>query len=309
MKKFDRRHLPLNALRAFEAAAQHCHLGQAAQQLGVTQGAVSQQVRALEQQLEVALFQRKNKRLILTTAGKRLLESVSESLEALTRGIHQLGSDSQSMSGELIVCATPSITHSMMIQVMGNFARHYPEVTFKLLQIPPNVAFLPKEFDVCVCFGLPQDTAEMETRQLMSAQFYPVASPQLFDGQPALELGAELLDYPLLHDRSRGWTTWFNQFASGQTQGRGTNIYYSDNYQSLIAARLGQGVALAEYYEIAADLASGQLILLNSKGVETGINSYLIQPGHSRQTRRSQVFVDFIDQHLKEQMSFFPVDL
>ncbi|MEH6444657.1 MAG: LysR substrate-binding domain-containing protein [Oceanospirillaceae bacterium] len=306
MKKFDRRHLPLNALRAFEAAAQFCHLGRAAMQLGVTQGAVSQQVRSLEAQLGVELFLRKHKRLFLTAAGQSLLETISQSLDTLTQGIHQLDSDNQSMAGELIICSTPSITQSMLIHVMGRFNRAYPEVTLKLQQIPPNLAVLPVGFDVCVCFGSPQDTADMEKRRLINARFYPVASPALVLNKPGIELGAELIDYPLLHDRSRGWTTWFNQFASGQTQGQGPNIYYSDNYQALMAARLGQGVALAEYYEIVADLKSGQLVLLNSQGVETGIDSYLVLPTQVRQTLRSQVFVDFIDQHLKEQVSYVP---
>lgn len=308
MKKFDRRQLPLNALRAFEAAAQYCHLGQAAAQLGVTQGAVSQQVRALESQLGVQLFTRKHKRLFLTAAGQRLLETITQSLDTLTQGIHQLDTDSQNMSGELIICSTPSITQSMLMHVMGRFSRVYPEVTLKLQQIPPNQSVLPEGFDVCVCFGSPQDTPDMEKRRLINARYYPVASPALMLTKPGAELGAELVDYPLLHDRSRGWATWFNCYAKGQVQGMGANIYYSDNYQALMAARLGQGVALAEYYEIAADLASGQLVLLNSQGVETGIDSYLVLPVATRQTKRSRVFVDFIDQHLKQQTYHHPVD-
>ncbi len=308
MKKFDRRQLPLNALRAFEAAAQYCHLGQAAIQLGVTQGAVSQQVRALEELLGVDLFTRKHKRLYLTSAGQSLLQTISQSLDSLTQGIHQLDSDNQSMSGELVICSTPSITQSMLIHVMGRFSKTYPEVTLKLMQIAPNIAVLPSGFDVCVCFGSPQDSADMEKRRLINARFYPVASPALMLTKPGLELEVELLDYPLLHDRSRSWTTWFNCFGTGQVQGLGANIYYNDNYQALMAARLGQGVALAEYYEIAADLASGQLVLLNSQGVETGIDSYLVLPAQSRQTRRSRVFVDFIDQHLKEQTHHFPAE-
>jgi LysR family glycine cleavage system transcriptional activator len=309
MKRFDRRQLPLNALRAFEAAAQFCHLGLAAKQLGVTQGAVSQQVRALEAQLGVELFVRKHKRLFLTSAGQSLLETISQSLDSLTQGIHQLDSDNQSMAGELIICSTPSITQSMLMHVMGRFNRAYPEVILKLQQIPPNLALLPEGFDVCVCFGSPQDSADMEKRRLINARYYPVASPALMLTKPGSELGSELLDYPMLHDRSRGWTTWFNRHAQGQTQGLGANIYYNDNYQALMAARLGQGVALAEYYEIAADLASGQLVLLNSQGVETGIDSYLVLPAPSRQTRRSRVFVDFIDQHLKEQTHHFPAEV
>ena len=197
----------------------------------------------------------------------------------------------------------------MLIHVIGRFNRAYPEVIIKLKQIPPNISVLPEGFDVYVCFGSPQDNADMEKRRLMNARFYPVASPALMLSMPGSELKEELIDYPLLHDRSRSWTTWFNCFASGQTQGLASNIFYNDNYQALMAARLGQGVALAEYYEIAADLASGQLVLLNTQGVETGIDTYIVLPAQARQTRRSRVFVDFIDQHLKEQTQHFPTEL
>ncbi|MGB1237378.1 MAG: LysR substrate-binding domain-containing protein [Pseudomonadales bacterium] len=306
MIKYDRRHLPLNALRAFEAAAQHCHLGDAARQLGVTQGAVSQQVRGLEAQIEQPLFIRKHKRLSLTPAGRRLLDSVSEGLDVLSRGLEQLETDSQRMEGELVVCSTPSITHNMLISVIGRFSQDYPEVRVKLLQIAPSCTALPPEFDVCISFGRPEQAEGLVLRKLMAARFYPVASPALMLNRPAIELEHELLEYPLLHDRSDGWRTWFAQFAQGQREGVSGNTFFSDNYQVLMAARMGHGVGLAEYYEIAEDLAAGQLVLLNSQGVETAYDSYLILPPEARQTRRSQVFVDYIEQHLSAMASYFP---
>ncbi|MCV6590315.1 MAG: LysR substrate-binding domain-containing protein [Marinobacterium sp.] len=299
MKPLDRRQLPLNALRAFEAAALHCHLGKAAEQLGVTQGAVSQQVRALESQLGQSLFIRKHKRLYLSTAGQQLLEAVSNGLDTITQGISQLDNDSQSMAGELTLCATPSITNNMLMSVIGRYNRVYPDVTLKMIQIAPNAAVLPDDYDVCVCFGLPDDTTHMETRKLITSRFYPVASPAFMINRPAIERGDELLNFPLLHDRSRGWTSWFNRFANGQDKGQAANIYYTDNYQALMAARLGQGVALAEYYEVAADIAAGKLVLLYGQDISMGVDSYLVLPKKERQTLRSLVFADFIEQHLE----------
>ncbi|MBB1489002.1 LysR substrate-binding domain-containing protein [Oceanospirillum sediminis] len=306
--KMDRRQLPLNALRAFEAAAISCHLGRAAEQLGVTQGAVSQQIRSLETSLGQELFVRKHKRLYLSPAGQRLLDAVSEGLDRMTQGIIQLDADSQSMAGELVLCSTPSITNNLLMSVIGRFNRTYPEVSIRLSQIVPNARVLPDEFDVCVCFGLPDDTSHLETRRLHTTRLYPVASPSLTLHRPAIEDGAELLNYPLLHDRAKGWTHWFNQFANGEVKGLEANIFYSDNYQSLMAARLGQGVALAEYYEVAADLTSGQLMLLHNKGIEMGIDSYLVLPKKDRQTLRGRVFADFIEQHLEDLASHFPPD-
>lgn len=298
MKPLHRRQLPLNALRAFEAAARHCHLGKAAEQLGVTQGAVSQQVRALENQLGQPLFIRKHKRLYLSAAGQQLLVAVGEGLDTLTQGISQLDSDRQRMAGELVLCSTPSITNNMLMSVIGRYSRVYPDVTLKMIQIAPNAAELPDNYDICVCFGLPDDTTHMETRKLITSRFYPVASPAFMINRPTVERGDQLLDFPLLHDRSRGWTSWFNRFASGQDRGHAANIHYTDNYQALMAARLGQGVALAEYYEIAADIAAGKLVLLYGQDISMGVDSYLVLPKKERQTRRSLVFADFIEQYL-----------
>ena len=98
--EISRRNLPLNALRAFEVAARHCHLRRAAEELGVTHGAVSRQIRQLEEQLGVALFDRSGNRLQLTQEGSRLARAVGEALDTLTEGA--LSVNPESLPGELV---------------------------------------------------------------------------------------------------------------------------------------------------------------------------------------------------------------
>ena len=106
----DKRTLPLSALRAFERAAYHLHLGKAGEDLGVTHGAISHQVRSLEERLEVKLFLRAHNRLELTPAGRRLYESVNEGLNTILEGTHNLKPDE--LTGSLVIACTQTIATS-----------------------------------------------------------------------------------------------------------------------------------------------------------------------------------------------------
>ena len=131
----SRRNLPLNALRSFEVAARHCHLRRAAEELGVTHGAVSRQIRQLEAQLDTCLFDRSNNRLTLTQEGRRLALAVGEALDRLTEGA--LSVDPGSLPGELVVAAPPSISACWLLAMIGDFNRSYPEIAIRLDNINP----------------------------------------------------------------------------------------------------------------------------------------------------------------------------
>ncbi|KKL56418.1 hypothetical protein LCGC14_2245580, partial [marine sediment metagenome] len=113
-------------MRAFEAAAKHCHMRKAADELGVTHGAISRQVKQLEQRLGTELFDRSNNRLALTSAGIRLLQVVAEALDSITEATVCL--DPESMAGSLVIASTPSISVGWLLRVIGEFSRQYPEV-------------------------------------------------------------------------------------------------------------------------------------------------------------------------------------
>ena len=300
--RINRRNLPLNALRAFEAAARHCHLRSAAEELGVTQGAVSQQVRSLEELLEVQLFQRENRRLALTPVGKRLLGSVREGLDRITEGVLHL--DPESMAGELSVASTPSILNNLLMPVIGRFSSKYPEVTVRAEQISPREMELPEDLDVIVCYGKPVNK-ELQLRKIYDTIVFPVASPTLFaDGKSPQKLD-DLLNYPLLHDRTDPWGMWFNAYGVKEAKSRISNIYYRDAYQAIMAARLGQGLAMAELYEVAADLAAGRLMRPLDQSVDLTIGGYLALPPAEQQSLRAKVFVEELENTLKEIRGYF----
>jgi LysR family glycine cleavage system transcriptional activator len=302
--KIPRRQLPLNALRAYEAAARHCHLKSAAEELGVTQGAISQQIKILEEKLRRPLFQRHNRSLQLTPEGKRFLGTINDAFNRISDAVMALDADAESMEGELCVCSTPSIINNLLMPIMGRFNREFPEVTLRILQFGPLTKTLPEEMDICVCFGLP-DTGKNQVRKLYDTEMFPVASPRLMSNRARLQQSSELLDLPLLHDRANAWVDWFRGEGIAEHRSRTANIYYRDTYQAIHAAQLGQGVALAEYYEVANDLAAGRLVKPYDKSIEIEAGGYLITRPEAQQSLRSRVFVEFIDQHLEQLGGYF----
>ena len=193
----SRRNLPLNALRAFEVAARYCHLGLAAEELGVTHGAVSRQVRQLEDQLGVTLFDRSHRRLTLTTAGRRLSVTVGEALNRLTDGTLYL--DPESVAGRLVVATTPSISTGWLLAMISAFSEKYPEIELHLVNIQPGQKQLPPEVSVAVCFGEPEEPHRL-VRELFREQHFPVASPALLAAGHPVGNASDLLRYPLIHE-------------------------------------------------------------------------------------------------------------
>jgi len=289
-----RRDLPLNGLRAFEAVARHGVMRQAATELGVTHGALSRQIRLLEEQLALALFERAHNRLILTQAGKRLFATVRDALDRIAESTHSL--DPQSMSGSLVVDTTPSMSVNWLIAVISEFCQLYPEVELQLRTIEPNQQRLTADFDVAICYGCPTEPA-WPVRKLFSERFFPVASPEFLARAPTRQKPADLLSLPLLHDRHQHWPRWFQSLGITASQGN-QNIHLHESFQVLLAARQGAGVALADNFEVARDLQSGGLVKLFDASIESTHSVYLLSPPEDRLNLKARLFIDFVDKWL-----------
>ena len=286
----SRRNLPLNALRAFEVAARHCHLGLAAEELGVTHGAVSRQVRQLEDQLGVTLFDRSHRRLTLTTAGRRLSVTVGEALNRLTDGALYL--DPESVAGRLVVATTPSISTGWLLAMISAFSEKYPEIELHLVNIQPGEKQLPPEVSVAVCFGEPEEPHRL-VRELFREQHFPVASPALLAAGHPVGNASDLLRYPLIHDRHGRWQRWLSRFGLNVEDAR-SNLFLRESFQMLSAAREGCGIGLADGIEVANDLRSGNLVALSEDTVEASQSHYLVTDQESRMSVRARLFADHL---------------
>src|ERR1043166_1013355 len=250
-----RRLPPLNALKAFEAAARSESFTRAAEELHVTQGAVSHQVKALEATLGLKLFNRDHQRLTLTETGRDYLAVVRDALDRIALGTERLVQ--RQTSGVLTVSPAPDFAAKWLVCRLGRLAERHPEIDLRVSASVHHVDFVREDVDVAVRHG-DGKWPGLDAVRLCSERLFPVCSPRLVAGRKRIT-AADLLKFPLL--RLGDWTTWTRWFeAAGlsDVEPRGAII---DRASLLIDAAVdGQGVALARTALAAWDLIHGRLI-------------------------------------------------
>jgi len=292
----DRRTLPLSALRAFEAAGRHLHLGRAGTELGVTHGAISHQVRALEQQLGIKLFTRANNRLQLTSAGEHLLNSVKEGFDRIVDAALHL--DPDSIAGELIIGCTQTTGSSWVVKHIMEFQANYPQMEIRVVEVRPLQLDIPREIDITICYGKP-NVGDRHLEDLISPQIFPVCSPGLLFGQVAIERPEQLTRLPLLHDNQNSWSQWFASMGvDAPAPVRQTHFF--NTALALTAARYGFGVALCNPLEVQDDLRSGQLVKVLENSIPESQSYYLLCDYAEGQSLRAKLFEEWIKKVMKE---------
>jgi LysR family glycine cleavage system transcriptional activator len=286
----DRRTLPLSALRAFESAGRQLHMGRAGEALGVTHGAISHQVRVLEQHLGVKLFIRANNRLKLTGAGERLLGAVQDGFDRIVDGTLQL--DPDSLTGNLVIGCTESTGANWAVKHIGEFQLQYPQINIHVVQLQPRQKDIPREVDVAICYGKPE-AAGRHLEELVSPPVFPVCSPVILHDLPAITRPEHLDRLTLLHDDQNSWSNWFSAMGVPVPEEVRQIHFYSTNL-SLTAARLGYGVALCNPFEIQEDLRQGRLVKLLEKAVPETHKYYLLTNQPEQRSLRAQLFEDWI---------------
>lgn len=248
---------PLNALRAFEAAARHLSFTRAAAELHVTQAAVSHQIKALERALGVALFRRANRRLALTDAGQGYLPAVRDAFDGLTLATARLRAEES--RGRLTISTLSSFAARWLVPRLGKFMRAHPEIDLRVSPSDALVDFRRDEVDVAIRFGRGRYTG-LHSVRLMTEDLYPVCSPRLAAGAKPLRRPEDLHHHLLLHDDNEsGWRNWLLAAGvEGIDMTRGP--LYTDSSMLIEAAVNGDGVALARGALARDALASGRLL-------------------------------------------------
>ena len=250
------RNLPsLNALRAFEAAARHQSFTQAATELNVTQGAVSHQVKALETDLGLKLFNRENQRLIITDAGRFYRDVVRDALDLLADGTAKLLR--RQNTGVLTVSVSPNFATNWLVHRLGRFAADFPDIDLRIRASMNHVDFAREDVDLAVRHGdAPLDG--LHWTRLCQEERFPVCAPALLRDHPTLT-PAKLARLPLLHLNDRqDWSRWFETAGLRAPDPMRGPILDQDN-MVIDAAVDGQGVALARTTLAARDLLTGRL--------------------------------------------------
>jgi LysR family transcriptional regulator, glycine cleavage system transcriptional activator len=251
-----RRLPPLNALKAFEAAARHESFTRAADELCVTQGAVSQQVKTLEVSLGITLFGRERQRLVITPAGREYLAVIRDALDRIAMGTERLVQGRG--SGFLTVSTSPDFAAKWLVHRLGRFVESHPEIDLRVSATMHHVDFVREDIDIAVRHG-DGKWPGLDAVRLCTEQLFPVCSPKFLSGRHRIRTASDLLKFPLLRlEDSTAWTRWFEAAGIANPSVRGPTL----NRASMLidAAADGQGIALARTALAAWDLLNGRLI-------------------------------------------------
>ncbi|MEI4488276.1 LysR substrate-binding domain-containing protein [Frigidibacter sp. MR17.14] len=265
---------PLNALRAFEAAARAGGFVGAARELGVSAAAISQQVRNLEVHLGLTLFRRRNNGVELTDAGREVFAGAAEAFRALSElGSRGLGGR---MRNRLVISALPSVAERWLAPRLAAFARARPGFAFTLRVEEDPVDFAGAGIDLRLCYGAAL-YPDLPGRVLATDAVVPMCSPDWAAAHPAaLADLAAAGDADLIHTdwgpvfgSNPGWERWFATGARPRPRpGSGTVV--GTSALALDMASAGLGVALGQRMLAGADLAAGRLLALAPEGMAMG---------------------------------------
>jgi LysR family transcriptional regulator, glycine cleavage system transcriptional activator len=291
-----RRLPPLNALRAFEAAARHLNFSRAADELSVTPGAVSQQIQNLEDYVGVSLFKRTPKGLLLTDAAQTALPALRDAFDRLSEAASLL---TAAVDGRrLTLTAPPSFAAKWLVPRLKSFEEAYPQVDVWLSADMEIVDFTAGEIDLAIRYGAGRYPG-LEVIRLMQETVIPVASPELLASNP-LENLSDLAGAVLLHDGSPDadescpdWTMWLAARAVRGVDGaRGPRF----NQSSLVieAAVGGRGVALAKRALAQADLDAGRLVAPFQIATAVDFAYYLVHPKTKGRLPQVKAFITWI---------------
>ena len=258
------RPIGMGHLRAFDAVARHLNFRAAAEELSLTQSAVSRQIQALEDEVGTALFLRHTRAVELTSAGTLLLRAAGLSLERIDAAVRQIR---QSAGRKSVAITTWASFASMwLIPRLEAFQREHPDIDIRIDATDTALDLEVADVDVALRYG-PASSMPPEAVRLFGEQLTPVASPWLLKAAPPLRKPGDLAQYALIEagDANRThleWLTWRRWFDENGLHKLAPKrwLYFNYAYQMVQAALTGQGVVLARLPLIAESLANGDLV-------------------------------------------------
>lgn len=284
---------PMNSLRAFEAAARHLSFTLAAEELHITQAAVSHQIKTLEQALGVRLFRRLNRAIRLTDEGQEFVGEVRKALGHLATAVERLSAPAA--GGPLNVSVLPSFAAKWLVPRLGRFRQLHPEIDVRVSPSLGMVDFQREDFDMAIRYGR-GGYRDLHSVRLMTEDFFPVCSPALLEGPHALRQPDDLRHHTLLHDDSHvDWAAWLlSAGVEGINAHQGP--YFTDSALVVQAAAEGQGVALARGALAADDLAAGRLVKPFDIAVSTHYAYYVVSPSATAHHPKVAAFREWLQE-------------
>lgn len=291
MSIVPRRMPSLSGLKAFEASARHLNFRLAAEEMGVTQAAVAQQVRGLEAELGVKLFERLPRTLALTGAGRAYSVDVRRAFDILVRATEEL----KLHPVKLTISATPSFASRWLIPRLPDLTGLHSDLDLHILATERLSSFQTDGVDLAVRYGNPPFGPGLDYELLFEQEIIAVCSLSLLNKRGSPKTAQELQHYTLLHDAHNFWPEFLDgNLGNADTAFKG--ITFSQSSHAIEAAIAGQGIVLANRDFVSRDIVAGRLVQAIDGALHGRANFYLVWPRY----RKSASLQKLVQWMLKE---------
>ncbi len=294
---------PLSSLRAFEAVARRLSFSRAAEELHVTPGAVSQQIRSLEELLGESLFVRTKRSVALTEVATRMLPDIQAGLEALSRATSS--KTTASAGRTLSISVAPSFASKWLLPRLADFSDHHPDIDLRISATVGLADFRRDKVDLAIRLGR-GSYFDLHALPLFGETLAPMCSPELLKAKGRLRKPDDLSKHRLLHDTSipgeseqPSWERWLELAGAKHVSAhRGTRFSLAE--LALQAAIDGAGVVLGRMVLAEGDLAAGRLIRPFKVILPLEVSYFLVMPRGSARRQEVQCFRDWLYSTLKQ---------
>ncbi len=284
----------LNGLRAFEAAARHLSFTKAAEELNVTQTAISHQIKRLEEELGLRLFVRQNRALTLTNEGREYLPGIRAAFQDLRLATERL--KRRENENVLIVSTLTSLAAKWLMPRLSKFQELHPSIDVRVTTSTALVDFARDGVDVGIRYGLGQWPG-LRSDWLMADELFPVCSPALLEGDRPLRNVDDLADHTLLHTSDAyedDWRVWLTAAGKPVNLSHHPGLTFDLIFMTVQAAIDGLGVAMGRTAYVETDIAKGRLVVPFDLVIPSAAGFYLVCPEANADQPKIAAFRDWL---------------
>lgn len=286
-----RRLPPLTAIRVFESAARHENFTRAAADLGMTQAAVSYQIKLLEERVGAPLFVRNKRRVSLTDAGRRIAPVITRAFDAIDGAFSELRAEDEAM---LTISTSQTFANTWFAWRLGGFQMKHPDCAVRLIASDALADFTTDEVDVAVRAGR-GGWPGLVGESLLPINFTPMCSPVFLARHGGRIEAVDLLRLPLISPQDSWWPHWLREAGVEVPEGPiGQGIRLDSQANEGAAAIGGQGIAMLTPFFWRNDLADGRLVQLFDQVSSRGFGYWLVYPEHRRNVPKIRRFRDWL---------------
>lgn len=282
---------PLPAIRVFEAAARHQSFTRAAEELGMTQAAVSYQIKILEERVGQALFLRTRGRVVLSTAGERLAGPVGEAFGQLRQAFASVREET---GGTLSISTVPTFATHWLVPRLGSFRQERPNLAVKLAIEGRLVDFAGEDVDVAFRTGR-GEWPGLAAHLILPTTYTPMVAPALVERVGLPQSPADLLRFPLIGITDPWWPSWFRLAGvPDPVLPDQADVQLGSQQLEASAVMAGQGVAILTPGFFGKDLAAGRLIQPFDIVGDDGHSYWLVYPQSRRHVPKIKAFREWV---------------